>query len=59
MKGTHYEVVYTWQNGDEEVRYCRPRDDIELAVKVLKLQREARKCGYKSPYLIRGTNDNH
>jgi hypothetical protein len=49
----NYEVVYTWPDGTEEVRYRRPISDLSCANEVLGLRRNARMNGYESPYSVR------
>jgi hypothetical protein len=53
MKNKHYQIIFTWPNGKEEVRYTRPREDIELAKEVLNLKRMAKRHNYKCPYSIK------
>ncbi len=51
-------VVYTWEDGREEVRYERhwPSSEADqLKIEVEELQRKAREGGYVSPYSIRIT----
>jgi hypothetical protein len=52
-RGRNYEVVYTWPDGTEEVRYRRPISDLSCANEVLGLRRNARMNGYESPYSVR------
>ena len=52
-RGTQYEVVYTWPDGTEEVRYRRPIHDLSMAYEVLGLRRAARMSEFESPYSVR------
>jgi len=52
-KGNYYEVVYTWPDGREEVRYRRPAIESKLAREVIAAKRAARKVNQRSPYSIR------
>lgn len=52
-KPTGYAIVYTWDDGREEVRYRRPRADARLARELLTILRRARAGGYRSPYSLR------
>lgn len=50
------EIVYTWPDGREEVRYRRPAgslDAVKYVNEVLELQRRAAEGGYVSPYSYR------
>jgi hypothetical protein len=53
VRGQSYEVVYTWPDGTEEIRYRRPISDLSCANEVLGLRRNARMNGYESPYSVR------
>lgn len=53
VRGRWYEVLYTWPDGTEEVRYRRPIADLSCANQVLGLRRNARMNGYESPYSVR------
>jgi hypothetical protein len=50
------EIVYTWPDGRQEVRYRRPAgslDAVKYVNEVLELQRRATEGGYVSPYSYR------
>lgn len=54
------EIVYTWPDGREEVRYRRPagsHEAVQLVNEVLELQRIAKEYGYVSPYSYRSVED--
>lgn len=54
------EIVYTWPDGKQEVRYRRPagsHEAAQLVNEVLELQRIAQECGYVSPYSYRSVED--
>jgi hypothetical protein len=52
-KLSHYEVVYTWPSGREEVRYRRPVTICELAKQVRDYRRACRRLNQACPYSIR------
>jgi plasmid replication initiation protein len=50
------QVIYTWDDGREEVRYERPADSEDAAkfrAEVEKLHQYAKEGSYVSPYSIR------
>lgn len=52
-KGRHYQVVYTWPDGREEIRYTRPVSDLELAREVRRWRRRWRGTAEANVYSLR------